>query len=159
MIISLATDTPENSVASIIEFLKDEARTLDALFESPEPSPQNGGLKHIIEIASKTNPERIFQVTLWYRDSRNTGPFFGPFGNGDIDGGVAGQCVLRLCPDNWDAVPRTAPYRWAIFRSGYDVNGCSEAFLTESVLRKLLRHTLGESLNLIDAFAPAPNPP
>lgn len=113
---AIATDDPENSVASILAILEDEADKLGAAFEHRR-CRENHGWCDMVEIAIETAAQP-FRLTLWHRERKDTGPYVGPFGKGDIDG--LEQWVLDLRPENWDSVPRSAPYRWALFRNVYD---------------------------------------
>ncbi len=137
----LATDSPENSVESIVAILEDEAETLGATCEHHRRR-NNDGWQDTVEVAFQTG-EQPFRMTLWHRESKDISSGAGPFGKGSID--ALEEWLIDLRPANWDAIPRTAPYYWALFRSGYDYSsrGDPVCVLDEALLRRLLQEGLG----------------
>ncbi len=72
---AIATDDPENSVASILAILEDEADKLGAAL-GHRRSREKDGWHDMVEITIETAAQP-FRMTLWHRERKDTGPYVG----------------------------------------------------------------------------------
>jgi hypothetical protein len=136
-------DSPENSVESIVEILREESAALDA--RSPEVETRQEGMEwEVIVHINSRNSAGFFRVVLSYIESYDIGKWGGSIGSGLISGYPDVVWEIELFSRDLRTARDEGPFRWGLYPRGKrNWKQSPTHFLTGNLLRDLAKKTLG----------------